>query len=370
MFKTAVGLRADHVGSLLRPKRLIERRYAADRAYDPAALRVLEDECIRAVVALQEEAGLEIVTDGEYRRSSWRSGFSGHIDGLVDRTAQAEVNKRGLVDMGSFIMDAAPSTQGKLRRVSGIATEEFRFLRSVTSRVAKVTLPAPSFIHFFGGENAINRSAYPDLDSFYADLTNVYIEEIAELAMLGATYVQLDDAPLGFLCDVGIRGRMAAAGINVDDLIDLYVEMLNTVIAAAPKQMMLAVHICRGNSMGKAGGAGSFEPMAKRVFNKLIARRLLLEFDEPHNADLSPLRYISDDKTVVLGLISTKSPALESAERLKTRVQEATSYIPLERLCISPQCGFASRDKGTSLTQDDELAKLRLLVQVAQNIWC
>ena len=370
MFKTAVGLRADHVGSLLRPKRLIERRYAADRAYDPAALRVLEDECIRAVVALQEEAGLEIVTDGEYRRSSWRSGFSGHIDGLVDRTAQAEVNKRGFVDMGSFIMDAAPSTQGKLRRVSGIATEEFRFLRSVTSRVAKVTLPAPSFIHFFGGENAINRSAYPDLDSFYADLTNVYIEEIAELAMLGATYVQLDDAPLGFLCDVGIRGRMAAAGINVDDLIDLYVEMLNTVIAAAPKQMMLAVHICRGNSMGKAGGAGSFEPMAKRVFNKLIARRLLLEFDEPHNADLSPLRYISDDKTIVLGLISTKSPALESAERLKTRVQEATSYIPLERLCISPQCGFASRDKGTSLTQDDELAKLRLLVQVAQNIWC
>jgi 5-methyltetrahydropteroyltriglutamate--homocysteine methyltransferase len=370
MLKTAVGLRADHVGSLLRPKRLIERRYAPGGEHDPAALRALEDGCIREVVALQEEVGLEIITDGEYRRSSWRSGFSGHIDGLVDRTAQAEVNSRGFADMGSFIMDAAPFTEGKLKRVSGIATEEFRFLRSLTSRVAKVTLPAPSFMHFFGGKDAVNRSAYPDLDSFYADLTNVYIEEIAELAILGASYVQLDDAALGFLCDVGIRGRMATAGINADDLIDLYVDMLNTVIAAAPKQVMLAVHICRGNSMGKAGGAGSFEPMAKRVFERLIARRLLLEFDEPHNGDLSPLRHVPDDKTVVLGLVSTKSPVLESAEWLKIRVEDAASYIPLERLCISPQCGFASRDKGTSLTLDDELAKLRLLVQVTQEIWC
>jgi 5-methyltetrahydropteroyltriglutamate--homocysteine methyltransferase len=369
MPNTVLGLRADHVGSLLRPTRLIEQRYAPDREHDPIRLNALEDECIREVVALQEEVGLEVITDGEYRRGSWRSGFIGHVDGLVNRVAQAEVNKRGFVDMGSFIMDAAPFTEGKLKRASGIATEEFKFLRSATSRVAKVSLPAPSFMHFFAGENAVNRSVYASLDSFYADLTAVYVEEIAELAALGATYVQLDDAPLGFLCDIGIRARMASAGINADEWIDLYVEMLNTVIVAAPKQMMVAVHICRGNSMGKAGGAGSFEPMAKRVFNRLIARRLFLEFDEPHNGDLSPLRYIPDDKTVVLGLISTKTPVLESVDRLKTRIREATSYIPLERLCISPQCGFASRDKGTSLTQEDELAKLRLLVKVARNVW-
>ncbi len=361
------GLRADHVGSLLRPKRLIDRRYGDQKDRD--SLEALEDECIREVVALQEGVGLQVVTDGEFRRGSWRSGLLGHVDGLTDSRAQAEVNKRGFVDMGPFIMDAAPSAQGKLKRVSGIATDEFKFLRSVTSRIPKVTLPAPSFMHFFGGESAINRDVYPALDAFYADLVAVYNEELIALAALGATYVQLDDAPLGFLCDAAIRERMAAAGINADEWVDLYLDMLNSVVASAPKGMVVAVHICRGNSMGQAGGKGTFEPMAKRVFPKLKAQRLFLEFDEPHNGDLSPLRHVPDDVTVVLGFVSTKTTAVEGADWLKDRIRQASSYLPLERLCISPQCGFASRDKGTSLTQDIELAKLRLLVEVANEIW-
>jgi 5-methyltetrahydropteroyltriglutamate--homocysteine methyltransferase len=162
---------------------------------------------------------------------------------------------------------------------------------------------------------------------------------------------------------------MAAVGINADDWVDLYVEMLNTVLVAAPKKVTMAVHICRGNSMGQAGGAGSFAPIAKRVFSKLIASRIFLEFDEPHNSDLTPLQYVPDDKTIVLGLISTKTPILENADRLRYRIEEAAKYIPLERLCISPQCGFASRDKGTSLTEDDEIAKLELLVKIAKEVW-
>jgi 5-methyltetrahydropteroyltriglutamate--homocysteine methyltransferase len=330
---------------------------------------LLEDECIREVVGLQEELGLEVVTDGEFRRESWSSGFIGSVEGLVHCNAQAEVNKRGYVDMGSFIMDAAPFAKDRIKRRSGIATEEFRFLRSVTSRTPKITLPAPSFMHFFRGENAVDRGVYPNLDAFHADLAAVYIEEIADLAALGATYIQLDDAALGFLCDAGVRSRMARASINADDWADLYVEMLNTVVASAPTSTTVAVHVCRGNSMGQSGGSGSFEPIAARVFHKLKAPLLFLEFDEPHNGDLSPLRFIPDDKTVVLGLISTKTAALENSDRLKARIEEATRYVPLERLCISPQCGFSSRDKGTRLTVDDQIAKLRLLVGVARDVW-
>jgi 5-methyltetrahydropteroyltriglutamate--homocysteine methyltransferase len=278
--------RADHVGSLLRPKRLIARRYAHGSAADADSLRLLEDECIREVVAFQEGLGLQVVTDGEFRRESWRSGFLGCVEGLDHRDAQAAVNKRGFVDMGPFVMDAAPFTVGKIKRRSGIAIEEFRFLRSVASRTPKITLPAPSFMHFFAGENAIERSAYPHLDAFCADLTAIYIEEIAELAELGATYVQLDDAPLGFLCDVGVRSRMCRSDIDVNDWADLYVEMLNAVVSAAPPSVTVAIHICRGNSMGISGGAGSFEPVAARLFPKLKGRLLFLEFDEPDHGDL------------------------------------------------------------------------------------
>jgi 5-methyltetrahydropteroyltriglutamate--homocysteine methyltransferase len=266
-------------------------------------------------------------------------------------------------------MDAAPLIEGKLKRRRGIATEAFRFLQSLTTRTAKVTLPAPSFLHFFSGPGGIDRAVYPSLDAFHADVTAIYAQEVAALAGLGARYIQLDDAPLGFLCDAGVRSRMASAGIDADGWVDLYVEMLNAVIAAAPAAVTVAVHICRGNSMGQSGGTGSFEPVAQRAFHRLKAPRLLLEFDEPDHSDLSPLRFVPEDKTVVLGLISTKTPVLEEAAWLEARIREATRYLPLERLAVSPQCGFASRDKGTSLTPDDQTAKLRRLVQVARRVW-
>jgi 5-methyltetrahydropteroyltriglutamate--homocysteine methyltransferase len=365
--RTGPPFRADHVGSLLRPQRLLAERYSG--VTQAGLLRALEDECIREVVALQEAIGLDVVTDGEFRRESWRSGFTGCVEGLIQRNAQAEVNRRGYVDMGSFIMDAAPFVEGKLKRRRGIVAEEFRFLSAVTSRTPKVALPAPSFMHFFGGPDAVDRSVYPDLDTFHADLVAIYAEEIAYLAALGATYIQLDDAPLGFLCDAGVRARLASAGIAANDWVDLYLDMLNAVVSAAPPATTVAVHICRGNSMGQSGGTGSFESVAARAFHKLNAPLLLLEFDEPHHGDLSPLRFVPDDKTVVLGLISTKTAVLEEPGWLKSRIRAATRYIPMERLCVSPQCGFASRDRGTTLTLDDQMAKLSLLVQVARDMW-
>jgi 5-methyltetrahydropteroyltriglutamate--homocysteine methyltransferase len=361
--------RADHIGSLLRPSKLLEMRYNGGCSSAADALRLLEDECIREVVAMQEEIGLQVISDGEFRRESWRSSFTGRVEGLANRKAQAMVNKRGYVDMGPFVMDAAPFVEGKIRRSAGIVTEEFSYLRSLTLRTPKIALPAPSFLHFFAGEDAVDRSVYPSIEAFHADLTQLYIDEIADLAALGATYIQLDEAPLGFLSDAATRKRMDQAGLNPNDWIDLYVELINTVTARAPAGVNIGIHICRGNSMGISGGSGSFEPVAARVFKKMNAPILLLEFDEPDHSDLSPLRYIRDDQMVVLGLISSKLRELEEAAHIKTRIHQAAEYVPLDRLCISPQCGFSSRDKGTRLTLQDQTAKLQLLVSVAEDVW-
>jgi 5-methyltetrahydropteroyltriglutamate--homocysteine methyltransferase len=367
MSLSATLTRVDHIGSLLRPSRLLE--YKRSGEVEAKALRKIEDSCIREVVTLQEDAGLDIITDGEFRRESWRSGFAKNVGGIEDRAAQAEVNRRGYVDMGSFIIDAAPFVCGKIKRHGGIATAGFAFLRGITTRVAKVTLPSPSFMHFFAGEGAVDTSVYPTRDAFCADLVQVYIAEIAELARLGAHYVQLDEAPLGFLCDEGIRSRLERGGISRDDWADLYVEMINAIVRAAPSTVTVAVHICRGNSMGKSGGRGSFEAIAERLFPKIEATRLLLEFDEPHNSDLRPLRFVRDDATVVMGFVSTKTQQVEDAAWLLSRIHDAQKYLPLERMWISPQCGFSSRELGTSLTFDHQIAKLRLLVTVAQQAW-
>jgi 5-methyltetrahydropteroyltriglutamate--homocysteine methyltransferase len=360
--------RVDHVGSLLRPRRLLDARATSD-ASSPERKREIEDECIREVVALQRDVGLTAVTDGEFRRSSWRSSFDGTVLGLNQRPAQAVVNSSGQIDMGSFVMDASPFTDSRLKRVGGIVTDEFQFLTSVTDVPKKIALPAPSFLHFFRGADAINRDVYPDLSTYFLDVARIYIEEIKALEALGARYIQLDEVGIAMTSDAGVSSRMQKAGINPFDLIDLYTSLLNTVIASKGPDTVIAVHFCRGNSHGKSGGSGSFEPIAERVFGQVKADGLFIEFDGPEEQDFAPLRYVKNDKRVVLGLISTKTPVLEDPNEIKRRIDQAAKYIPLERLCLSPQCGFSSRETGTSLTIADQIDKLKLAVSIAQSVW-
>jgi 5-methyltetrahydropteroyltriglutamate--homocysteine methyltransferase len=360
--------RVDHVGSLLRPRRLLDVRTTCGTANDELR-KQMEDECIREVVALQLDVGLKAVTDGEFRRRSWRSSFDGTVEGLSHRPGQAVVNSSGQVDMGPFVMDASPFTDSRVRRVGGIVTSEYEFLASVTEGPKKITLPAPSFLHFFRGTDAINRQAYPDLSTYFLDIARVYIEEIKALEALGARYIQLDEVAIAMTSDQGVSYRMKQAGIDPFELIDLYTSLLNTVIASKGPDTVIAVHFCRGNSNGQSGGSGSFEPLAERVFGQVNADGLFIEFDGQEEQDFGPLRYINGDKRVVLGLISTKTPILEDPNELKRRIDQASKYVPIDRLCLSPQCGFSSRDIGTSLTVADQIGKLELAVNVAQSIW-
>jgi 5-methyltetrahydropteroyltriglutamate--homocysteine methyltransferase len=360
--------RVDHVGSLLRPRRLLDARASAGTR-NAAAQKEIEDDCIKEVVALQRDVGLRAVTDGEFRRRSWRSSFDGTVVGLNHRPAQAVVNSSGQVDMGSFVMDASPFTDERIERVSGIVTNEYEFLASVTDGPKKIALPAPSFLHFFRGPDAINRTAYPDLATYFLDVARLYIEEIKALEALGARYIQLDEVAIAMTSDVGVSTRMQKAGINPFDVIDLYMALLNTVIASKGPKTTVAVHFCRGNSHAQSGGSGSFESIAERVFGQIKADGLFIEFDGPEEQDFAPLRFVASSKKVVLGLISTKTPLLEDADLIKRRIDQASKYVPIGRLCLSPQCGFSSRDTGTSLTIADQIAKLKLAVSVADQVW-
>jgi 5-methyltetrahydropteroyltriglutamate--homocysteine methyltransferase len=329
----------------------------------------IEDDCIREVVALQRDVGLRAVTDGEFRRRSWRSSFDGTVVGLNHRPAQAVVNSSGHVDMGSFVMDASPFTDDRVKRVSGIVTNEFEFLASVTDAPKKIALPAPSFLHFFRGPDAINRKAYPDLATYFLDVARLYIEEIKALEALGARYIQLDEVAIAMTSDLGVSTRMQKAGINPFEVIDLYMSLLNTVIASKGPDTVIAVHFCRGNSNAQSGGSGSFESIAERVFGQIKADGLFIEFDGPQEQDFAPLRFVAGSKKVVLGLISTKTPVLEEPDTIKRRIEQASKYVPIERLCLSPQCGFSSRDTGTNLSIADQIAKLKLAVSVADKVW-
>jgi 5-methyltetrahydropteroyltriglutamate--homocysteine methyltransferase len=360
--------RADQVGSLLRPRRLLNARYSSDPS-DLARLKQIEDDCIKQVVAFQRDVGIKAVTDGEFRRRSWRSSFDGTVQGLNHRPAQAIVNSTGQVDMGTFVMDASPFTDARIKRLSGIVTEEFGYLSSVTDGPKKISLPAPSFLHFFRGKDAINREVYPDLSSYFLDVAQVYIEEIKALEALGARYIQLDEVAIAMTSDTNVSARMHKAGINPLDLIDLYLALLNTVIASKGPDTAIVVHFCRGNSNAQSGGSGSFECIGERVFGQIKADGLFIEFDGPQEQDFAPLRFIGGDKRVVLGLISTKTPVLEDAGDLMRRIDQAAKFVPLERLCISPQCGFSSRDTGTGLSLADQAAKLAMAVKVAESMW-
>jgi 5-methyltetrahydropteroyltriglutamate--homocysteine methyltransferase len=366
--RTKPPFRADHVGSLLRPRQLVEAREKMKKgelAVD--ALKALEDEAIREVVKMQEEIGLQSVTDGDYRRDHWWVDFIEAIDGVAIegglpikfRNAQGEVEY------------APPKAvvKSKLGRSRGIATASFAFLKSVASQTAKICIPSPTLVHFRGGRNAIDKAAYPEMDAFFADLARVYNEEFQELKRLGCTYLQIDDTNLAFLCDPRMRENVVKIGEDPDKLPETYARLINNSIADLRPEMTVCMHLCRGNFQSSWAAEGGYEPVAEALFNAFDVDGFFLEYDSPRAGDFAPLRFVPKNKKIVLGLVTTKTPQLENPDELKRRIDAASTYVPLENLCLSPQCGFASEMYGNKVTIDDEKAKLGLVVKVAEEVW-
>jgi 5-methyltetrahydropteroyltriglutamate--homocysteine methyltransferase len=357
--------RADHVGSLLRPPPLRQAfRDHHGKKIDDARFAEIQDQCIRDVVRMQEEVGLAVVTDGEFRRGSYWGRFVERVDGFVIR--QAAFNFRD--DHGHEVAFTAPYAERKLRRTQPLALDEFMYLAAATTATPKITIPAPSTMHFYRCNDFADKAAYPDVESFFADLTAIFRAEIAGLIEAGCRYIQMDEVAVALLCDPAIRQKVEAAGQQPDRLVDLYIKAINDAVAGAPKDVVFGVHMCRGNFKGHYLAAGGYESVAERFFSETRVNHFLLEYDTERAGDFAPLRFVRN-KGVVLGLISSKLPALESLDVLKRRTDEATKFIDLDRLAISPQCGFASTVAGNPVTEADERAKLKLVVDAARAIW-
>jgi len=361
--------RAEHVGSLLRPGRLLAaaKELRAGKI-DAARFRVLQDECIRDVVSFQEAVGMRSVTDGEFRRRGWSAGFIEAVEGFGMREGTVLGFRDAKGEHGTM---PSPYAKAKLERRRGIATDEFTFLKkTVRQGVPKVTIPAPDVMHFFLGPRSVDEKVYPEIEQYYADLAKIYRAEIAELATLGCSYLQLDDTALPCNCDAHARADVHARGEDPDKLTARYVRLANEVLAACPPGMAKATHMCRGNLKGQWMAEGGYESIAERVFGEMQVDAFLLEFDSARAGGFAPLRFVPAPKKVVLGLVSTKTPQLEPVEALKRRIDEAAKFVPLERLGISPQCGFSSvAGSGQPISFEDQKRKLELVVKVAREVW-
>jgi 5-methyltetrahydropteroyltriglutamate--homocysteine methyltransferase len=358
--------RADHIGSLLRPRSLRDafRQHAAGQMND-SAFRDVQDVAIRDVVKLQEECGLQVVTDGEFRRISYWEKFVRLTRGLVVKDAVFRFH-----DAHGHEKDfTAPYVASKVSRGEPIALDEFEFVKKSTTLTGKVTMPAPSTMHFYRFTRYGEPGIYASASEFFSDLGKVYQQEIAALAKAGCRYVQLDEVALAVLCDPAARAKVRAAGGDPDALVDLYVRAINEAVKGKPAGMVVGVHMCRGNYKGMYLSEGGYTSIAERLFNRANVNHFLLEFDTPRAGDFAPLAMMPKAKGVVLGLVSSKTAALEPLDLLKKRVQEASKHIDVAQLAISPQCGFASTMGGNPVTEADERAKLRLCVEAAKKIW-
>ena len=361
--------RADHVGSLLRPAALHEARAKSEKgAITAAELRAAEDSAIRDAVTLQEQAGLQSVTDGEFRRGHYLVDFMTALDGIVPTHTSYALSFRGS-DGTTGETRSMLSVTGKVRRSRPIMLDAFRFLTSVTSRTAKVCIPSPTWIHMRGGSKTVSAEIYPDIEEFWDDIVHAYHEEIRDLATAGCTYLQLDEISFAFLCDQTIRDRIAADGLNADRLIADYAHVVDRIAAGAPEAMTVTVHTCRGNFQSMWMAEGGYERVAARAFAQPSVDGYFLEFDSERAGGFEPLRVIPHDKRVVLGIVSSKNAELEKKDDLKRRIDDAAKYFPLEQLCISPQCGFASTHHGNRVSEDIERRKLELIVETAAEIW-
>ena len=357
--------RADQVGSLLRPTEVKEARAKVERGEMSAdGLREIEDRCIRGAVKRQETLGLQSITDGEYRRGWWNHDFLGKIDGV-----EIELDQKSYKFAGSDDPRYTPQVRRKVRRARPMMLDHFQFLKSVVHETPKFTMPSPSILYHRGGRAAISREAYPDLDELWQDVGTVYREEIRDLAAAGCTYLQIDDTSFSFLCDEKFRESCRARGDDPAALPRMYAQAVNLAIANRPAGMTVVMHTCRGNWKSTWLAQGGYEPVAQAVFQETEVDGYFLEYDTERAGSFEPLRLVPRGKKIVLGLVSTKTPVLENKDDLKRRIAEAGKYAPIENLCLSPQCGFASTHHGNLLTEEEQWRKLELVVQVAREVW-
>jgi 5-methyltetrahydropteroyltriglutamate--homocysteine methyltransferase len=361
--------RADHVGSLIRPDALLAARQAAEQGkLAPAELLRIQHDAIRAVVRMQEEIGLRLATDGEFNRFSWQRDFLLKIGNVKPMESKLTVRFHSAAGTRDHTPPSL-AVAGKLSRPAGIFVDDFKFLKSISTTTAKITIPSPTIVHFRGGREAIDAQAYPDLDAFYDDLAKVYQAEIADLAAAGCRYLQIDEVNLAYLCDPELRRQVANIGEDPDSLPQTYAKLLNAAVAGRPTDMTVCMHLCRGNFAGAWIADGGYEPIAELLFNAIDVDGYFLEYDSPRAGSFAPLRFLPKHKTAVLGLVTTKSPQLESKDELKRRIDEAGRYAPLEQLALSPQCGFSSGIGGQTMTVEDEINKLKLVVETAREVW-
>ena len=358
--------RADHVGSFLRPRYLLEAREQAARGLlQRAELRRVEDRAIAEVVKLQESVGLQSITDGEFRRTYF------HID-FLDQLAGVRTDPPTTIRKSDGSEELAPPVMrvvGKVRHERDIQRADFEYLRSQTRRTPKVTIPSPTMLHFRGGRAGISREHYPDLEPFYQDVADAYGAELRSLAAAGCRYVQMDDTNLAYLCDDTMRAAARQRGDDPDELPHRYASFINRVVAQKPAGMTLAVHLCRGNFKSTWAAQGGYEPVAEALLREMNVDAYFLEYDDQRSGDFRPLRFLPKGKIVVLGLVTTKLGTLESSDVLRARIAEAAKYAPLEQLALSPQCGFSSTVHGNAIAMEAQAAKLRLVVETARAVW-
>ena len=367
--RTTPPFRADHVGSLLRPQFLLDARDQRKRNEISADdLRKVEDQAIREVVKLQENIGLQVTTDGEFRRTYWHLDFLEQFSNV--KVIPPSIKAKFHTHEGD-IEFAPPGirVEGKLARPHPIFVEHFKFLKSVTKVTPKITIPAPSNMHFRGGRKAIDEKAYPDLGEFYADLGRVYSEEVKDLADAGCRYLQIDEVNFAYLCDPKLREQVQNIGSDPNSLPQTYAKLINDSLAGKPDDMAVAMHLCRGNFKSAWVAEGGYEPVADVLFNQVNVTGYFLEYDDERSGDIAPLRFVPAGKTVILGLVTTKLSKLETKDSLKRRIEAAAKYCPLDRLALSPQCGFSSTIEGNDITVGEEIEKLKLVVEVAKEVW-
>jgi 5-methyltetrahydropteroyltriglutamate--homocysteine methyltransferase len=362
--------RADHVGSLLRPPRLLAAReeFAAG-TIDATRLREIENDEIQAVVRMQEDIGLQSATDGEFRRASWHMDFIYQLGGVTQAPGNLAVRFRSPSGTIEFT-PAALHVASKLRIDRTIFARDFEYLQSVaTSAVPKLTIPSPNMVHYRGGPAMLDPDVYPDIEQFWSDLSAAYADEVARLAALGCTYLQLDDTSLAYLNDPAQRAEITERGEDAEHLHHRYIRQVNDAIAGRPAGMAVTTHMCRGNFRSSWAASGGYDFVAEALFSELAVDGFFLEYDDERSGGFEPLRFVPPGKMVVLGLVTTKRGELESKDGLKRRIDEAAKFVPLDQLCLSPQCGFSSTVEGNELTQAEQAAKLRLVVETAREVW-
>ena len=369
--RTVPPFRADHVGSLLRPEKLLRARdeFAAGQI-SAEQLRAIEDDAIRDVVQMQRDVGLQSATDGEFRRASWHMDFIYQLGGIEKVAGDITVHFRNADGEVDF-KPAAIAVTDRVRLERTIFAEDFKFLQGIVGDgvTPKLTIPSPNMVHYRGGRAALDPTVYPDVDQFWADLASAYADQVRAIAALGCTYLQFDDTSLAYLNDPAQREALEKRGEDSAHLHETYVRNINNALAGRPAGLAITTHLCRGNFRSSWAAEGGYDFVAEALFGGLDVDGFFLEYDDARSGGFEPLRFVAPGKMVVLGLVTTKRGELESKDELKRRIDEASRYVPIEQLCLSPQCGFSSTVEGNVVTYSDQVAKLELIVETAAEVW-